>query len=137
MNTHPLFFTMPQWHPHKSQSSDCYCRAGLGDWRDRKASGPGLQGGRLLGTLLSHASSAFMVELGSCGMSSPHPHWRQALSPTKGWRRVLLRQISVGGKSNSKGKQEQIEERVPEETEVLPRRVLGTSGQPLGGRWLG
>lgn len=78
-----------------------------------------------------------MVELGSCGMSSHIPIGGRALSPTKGWRRVLLRQISVGGKSDSKGKQEQIEERVPEETEMLPRRVLGTSGQPLGGRWLG
>lgn len=61
----------------------------------------------------------------------------RALSPTKGQRRVLLRQVSVGGKSNLKGKQEQIEERVPEEKEVLPRRVSGTSGQPWGGGWLG
>lgn len=97
----PSFFTKPQWHPHKSQSSDCYCRAGLGGWGDRKASGPGLQGGRLLGTLLSHASSAFMVELGSCGMSSPHPHWRQGS--------VSYKRLEEGApEANLSGRKEQL-----------------------------
>lgn len=81
VKTHPLFFTKPQTHPHKSQSSNCCCRAGVGaGWGAQEGPGgpsragePGLQDGRLLGALLPVACLAFTVGLGSCAVSYPHP----------------------------------------------------------------